>query len=343
MAPPAGRSRYRLVLTVLVVTLWGGNVSCVRAGFLQLTSADTNDSAVDRGVDDRAVPDRALPDRTPPDLDPCQGEESYLVSSKGEPNGEYTLRVGGDQIDCVFRFVVTGAGGGYAESTARGGHGGLNSFDFIPRQAGQLIVVVGGGGTGTPQHRDGGSGGGASSVIFDPDTEPAFPLGIAGGGGGEGGDAGSGSCEDGGDGNGDGPGSDGSAYGSPGTGAGVCSPWKDGCGGSCSTIGACQGGRGGVGAGNTSGGLEGGFGKGGGHGGDAAFGGGGGGGYGGAGGSRYNGSGGGGGGEVFTVAAPASLVNTTDPLKSLAGGGRGGSPTAGPTGEDGSVRLVITR
>ncbi len=284
------------------------------------------------------IPDIASLDSAP---SPCAGAFA-LKSSAQEPGGEHLVVVTPLQTQCVYRFVVKGAGGGYAESVARGGHGGLNSFDFVPGQAGVLILTVGGGGTGDPQRRDGGSG--ASSVVFDPDATAgrgdAFTLSIAGGGGGEGGDAGSGSCENGGDGNGDGAGGAGQGgYGSSG-GNGACNVWGDCCGGTCSPSALCQGGRGGAGAVATSGGVPGGFGKGGGKGGDASFGGGGGGGYGGAGGSRYNGSGGGGGGKVFTVVPPAPLLDTTDPAKSLGGGGRGGDSTRA-SGEDGSIALTV--
>jgi hypothetical protein len=333
-----------LLQLVLCLPLLLDAVGCVRLGFDKDHRAPKDaDAARDAAARDEGLEASSdvILDLAAPDADPCSGGGSFLLSSKQQPSGEHTLRVDQHQVACVFGFEVNGAGGGYANGNARGGHGGHNSFSFVAGQPGLLIMVVGGGGTGTSTHRDGGSGGGASSVIFDPDARSdrsdAFELGIAGGGGGEGGSVGGTSADDGGDGNGDGKGS---GFGSPGTGKGVCNVWGDCCGGSCSAGTVCQGGAGGQGSGNTSGGVAGGFGKGGGRGGNSAFGGGGGGGYGGAAGSRYNGPGGGGGGKVFSVQPPAILVNTTDTTKCLGGGGRGGT-SKDPTGQDGSIIYTI--
>jgi len=321
--------------------------SCVRYGFEPARNSDDTGSLSkgDFGLDSNTESDTTMSsDGDTISSPPCSGTITYSSSSLPETDGEHVFEVTEQMKDCLFSFVVKGAGGGYANGNARGGHGGLNSFDFIPGQAGTLVMVVGGGGSGSTVHLDGGSGGGASSVMFDPaliaDRTDAFTLGIAGGGGGEGGSVGGTSADDGGDGNGDGPG--GVVYGAPGTGAGTCNTWGDCCSGSCITsLSYCQGGRGGVGSGHTSGGVPGGFGKGGGRGGDAAFGGGGGGGFGGGAGARYNGPGGGGAGAVFTVEAPSSIVNTTPPATSLGGGGRGANSADGPTGEDGSIEATI--
>jgi hypothetical protein len=340
-----GNLSARLCIVAVPFLLFAG---CVRfLGYADSLTDSDERGAVDLHINRDSAdtnPDVASPDVASPDSNPCSGGGSLLKSSKPEPQGEHTFQVEQALTSCVFRFEVNGAGGGWANHTARGGHGGHNSFEFIPGQTGLLVMVVGGGGTGTANHRDGGSGGGASSVIFDPDAQPdrsdAYELSIAGGGGGEGGNADSMGSENGGDGNGDGKGA--TVGGAPGSssGAGVCSVWGDCCGGSCKAGVVCQGGPGGLGSGYTSGGVPGGFGKGGGKGGSAAFGAGGGGGYGGAAGSRYNGPGGGGGGKVFSVQPPALLVNTTDTTKRLGGGGRGGTSKS-PTGQDGSITFSI--
>ncbi|MBW2736817.1 MAG: hypothetical protein JRH20_30905 [Deltaproteobacteria bacterium] len=259
---------------------------------------------------------------------------SFPTPSADQPDGEYACTVGPADVNQVFGFVVSGAGGGCSANDKPGGNGGQNSFDFIAGQTGVFRIVVGGGGALAPGNH-GGPGGGASSVLFDPDSDPsrddAFTLSIAGGGGG-----GALAGDPGGHGGGDGPGGEIPVEGrAPGDGTGGITTGANG--GTCDT--PCQGGPGGTSDGEF-GFVTGGTGKGAGWGASYRFGGGGGGGYGGGGSPRYGRPGGAGAGKVFSVHAPATLTNMTETVTRGEGkGGAGGIHGVAP-GEDGAVEIT---